>query len=160
MSRITSIFLLQRLKGSMTGDARDFNNVDTRAAIRYFFLQDKPPKEIHPILKQILGEYAPSCATVKNRLALFKHGYFFTCAAPSPERLKMVTIPAIIDQILELDLEDSLISVKSRAEQLDISRDRVGSIIHEDFNMRKLSAKWVPICPNGNLKLQSCQSSE
>ena len=52
-----------------------------------------------------------------------------------------MTTPEIIDQIHELVLEDSRISVKSVAEQLGISREWVGSIIHEDLNMRKLSAK-------------------
>jgi len=37
MCRIASLFLLQRLKGSMSGDARDFNNIETRAVIRFFF---------------------------------------------------------------------------------------------------------------------------
>jgi hypothetical protein len=36
MRRIANIFLLQRLKGSMSGDARDFNNVETRAFILFF----------------------------------------------------------------------------------------------------------------------------
>jgi hypothetical protein len=36
-------------------------------------------------------------------------------------------------------LEDCRISVKSIAEQLGISRERVGSIIHEDFDMRKVT---------------------
>jgi hypothetical protein len=37
MCRIASVFLLQRLKGSMSSDARDFNNVETRAVIKFFF---------------------------------------------------------------------------------------------------------------------------
>ena len=37
MCRIASLFLLQRLKGSMSGDARDFNNLETRAIIKFFF---------------------------------------------------------------------------------------------------------------------------
>ena len=50
---LTSLFLLERLKGSMSGNARDFNNVETRAAIKFFFfLQGKAPKEIHAILKE------------------------------------------------------------------------------------------------------------
>ena len=65
MCRITSIFLLQRLNGSMSGDARDFNNIETRA-VKFFFLQGKVSKEIHAIMKQTLGEHAPSHATVKN----------------------------------------------------------------------------------------------
>jgi len=39
MCQIASLFLLQRLKG-MSGDARDFNNIETRAVIKFFiFLQ-------------------------------------------------------------------------------------------------------------------------
>jgi hypothetical protein len=60
MCRIESIFLLQRLKGSISGDARDFNNIETRAVIKFFFsLQGKAPKKIHAILKETLGEHAP-----------------------------------------------------------------------------------------------------
>ena len=36
MCRIASIFLLQRLKGSMSGDAGDFSNIETRAVIKFF----------------------------------------------------------------------------------------------------------------------------
>ena len=43
----------------------------------------------------------------------------------------------------ELILENTRISAKSIAEQLGILRERVGSIIHEDLDMRELSAKWV-----------------
>lgn len=71
-----------------------------------------------------------------------------------------MTTPEIIDQIHELILEDRRISAKSIAEQLGISRERVGSIIHEDLDMRKLSAKWVPKCLNADQKRQRCQSSE
>ena len=35
--RIASLFLLQRLKGSMSGDARDFNNIETRVVNQVFF---------------------------------------------------------------------------------------------------------------------------
>jgi len=83
MCRIASIFLLQRLKGSMTGDARDFNNMETRAVIKFFFLQVKAPKEIHAILLETLGEHAPSYATVKNWVAQFKRGDFSTCDGAS-----------------------------------------------------------------------------
>jgi len=50
-----------------------------------------------------------------------------------------VTTPQIIDPMHELILEDRRISAKSIAEQLGISRERVGSIIHEYLDMRKLS---------------------
>ena len=65
LCRIASLFLLQRLQGSMSGDARDFNNIETLALI-HFFLQGNALKEIHVILKETLGEHAPSYVTVKN----------------------------------------------------------------------------------------------
>jgi len=52
-----------------------------------------------------------------------------------------VTTPKIIDKSHELILDDRRISAKSIAEQLGISYERVGSIILEDLDMRKLSAK-------------------
>ena len=72
MYRIVSLFLLQRLKGSISGDARDFNNIETRGVIKFFSpLQGKAPKEIHDILTETLGEHAPSCATVRNWVVQF-----------------------------------------------------------------------------------------
>jgi len=126
----------------------------------FFFLQGKAPKEIHAILKQALGENAPTYATVKNWVAQFKRGDFSTCDAPRPGRPKIMTTPEIIDQIHELILEDRRILSKSIAEQLGISRERVGSIIHEDLDIRKLSAKWVPKFLKVDQKRQQCQSSE
>jgi len=73
---------------------------------------------------------------------------------------KQSPTPEIIDQIHELILEDRRISAKSITEQLGISRERVGSVIHEDLDMRKLSAKWVPKCLNADQKRHRCQSSE
>ena len=68
--------------------------------------------------------------------------------------------PEIIDQIQELIFEDSRNSAKSIAEQLDISSEPVGSIIHEDLDMRKLSVKLVPKCLNADEERQRCQLFE
>jgi hypothetical protein len=45
----------------------------------FFSLHGKAPKEILAILIETLPEYAPSYATVKNWMALFKRGDFPTC---------------------------------------------------------------------------------
>jgi len=66
MCRITSLFLLQRLKGSMSDDARDFNNIRRELSSSFFLLQGKATKEVHVILIEILGEYAPSYATCQK----------------------------------------------------------------------------------------------
>ena len=162
MCRIVSLFLLQRLKGSMSGDARNFNNIETQAVIKFssFFPTRQGAENFHAILAERLEEHAPLYAILKKWVAQFKHGDISTCDAPRPGRPKTVTTPEIIHQIHKLILEDRRISAKSIAEQLSISRGRVGSIIHEDLDMRKLSAKWVSKCLKTDQKHQRCQSSE
>ena len=93
-------------------------------------------------------------------MAQFNGGDFSTCDAPLPGRPKTVTTQEVTEQIHEVISEDRRISAKSIAEQLGISHERVGSIIHKDLDTRKLSAKWVPICLNADQKRQRCQSSE
>jgi len=66
----------------------------------------------------------------------------------------------IIGQTHELILEDRISTKSIIDELLGISSERVGSTIHEDLDMRKLSAKWVPKCLNADQKRQRCQSSE
>ena len=56
----------------MSGDARDFSNMEMRAVIEFFFcLQGKAPKEIQAILTETLGEHVPLYATIKNWVAQF-----------------------------------------------------------------------------------------
>ena len=83
----------------MSGDARDFNNIETRTVINFFFPARQGPKEIYAILTEALGEHAPSYATFKNWVAQFKLGDFSTCDAPRPGRPKTMTTPEITDQI-------------------------------------------------------------
>ena len=141
MTNCKSFLVTEAERKHVRRSARYQQHGDASCYQVFFFLQGKAPKVIHAILIETFGGQAPSYATVKNRVAQFKRGDFSTCDAPRPGRPKTVTIPEIIDQIHELILEDSRISVKSIADQLGISRERIGSIIHEDLDMRKLSAK-------------------
>ena len=109
------------------------------------------PKEIHAILTEISGEHA-SYATIEHGVAQFKRGDLSTSDVSRPGQPKTVTTPEIIDQIHELNLEDHWISVKSTGEQLGISCEWAGSIIHEDLDMGKLSAMWVLKCLNTDQK--------
>jgi len=141
----------------MSGDARDFNNIETQF---FIFLQCNTTNEIHTFLTETLGEYTQSYATVKNCVAQFKRGDFSTSDGPSPWRLTTVSTPEIIEHIHEVIFEDCRISAKSIAEQPGISRERVVSIINEDLDMRKISAKWIPKCLDTDQKLQPCRSFE
>jgi hypothetical protein len=48
----------------MSGDVRDFNNIEWEMSI-FFFLQGTAPQELHAIVIEILGQYVPSYASVK-----------------------------------------------------------------------------------------------
>jgi len=100
----------------MSGEARDFNNIETRAVSNFSFLQGKAPKLIQTILTETLGEHAPSYATAKIWVAKFKVFDFSTCNVPPPGRPKPVTTREIIDEIHDLILEGRRISAKSVAE--------------------------------------------
>jgi hypothetical protein len=67
----------------------DFNNIETRAVIKFF----------HAVLTETLGEHVPSYVTVKNWVIPFKRGDFSSCDAARPGQHKTVTTPAITDQI-------------------------------------------------------------
>jgi len=43
-------------------DARDFNKIETRAVIKFLFLQGKAPKKIHAILTETLVCFLPGRA--------------------------------------------------------------------------------------------------
>jgi len=71
-------------------DARDFNNIETRAVIKFFFLQGKTPKEIHDILTETLACFLPSRAkdlsaplykTANYEVLMFSSFCFFYCRA-------------------------------------------------------------------------------
>ena len=84
----------------------DFKNIETRAVIEFFFPARQGVKVNSRHSERILGEHAPSYATVKNWVAQFKRGDFSTCDAPRPGRPRAVTTPESTDQIHELILED------------------------------------------------------
>ena len=77
----------------MLGDARDFNNIETRGDNKVSFLQGKTPKQIHTILSESLGNHKPSYATVKIYVAQLKRGDFSTCDAPRPGLYKKSVQP-------------------------------------------------------------------
>jgi len=132
----------------MSGDARDINNM----SLFFFSGRQEAKGNSRHSERNIRGTCTIVCHR-QNWVVQFKRSDFSTCDAPRPGRPKTVTTPEIIDHIHELILEDRRISAKSVAEQLSISRDRVGSITQEDLDMRKISTMWVPKCLNADQKV-------
>ena len=68
-------------------DMRDFNNIETRAVIKFLFVQGKAPKEIHAILTETLAFFLPGWAkdlSVPPFIARMYGGQTSTCTLSTP----------------------------------------------------------------------------
>ena len=130
------------LKCSLSGDSCDFNNIETRAVIKFFPVRQGAEGNLRHSDRNI----SRTCTIVCHRQKLVRSVetcWFFHLCYASYLTIQSSDHLQIIDQIHDFILEDILISTKSIPEQLGIPSDWVRSIIHEDLDMRKLSAKWV-----------------
>ena len=85
----------------MSGDAREFNKIETEAVIKFFF----------PARQGAEGNSRHSDRNTRGTNTSVCHrqtqgGDFSTCDAPRLGRPKTVSTPEIIDQIHDLILED------------------------------------------------------
>jgi len=111
-----------------------------RSVIRFLFLEGKSRSEIKKRLDAVYGDSSPSMATVNNffyRVSKWSHVGFGW--AP-----KMATTEDNVTKIHDLVLADRRLKIREIAENVGMSKDRVGHILHEILGMRKLSARWVP----------------
>ena len=58
---------------------------------------------------------------------------------------KTATTENNVTKTHDLALADRRLQVREIADTVGISKDRVGHILHEILDMRKLSARWVPL---------------
>lgn len=126
--------------------------VELRAIMKFLFLQKQTPEEIHECLTQTLGDKSPSFTTVKKWCANFQRGDFETHDEVGVKKPSIVSSPEIVDNVHDLILADRRISTERIAEALEIPREGIEFIIHEQLGMRKLSTKWVPKCLNADQK--------
>ena len=65
---------------------------------------------------------------------------------------KSATTPEIIEQVHNMVLDDRWMKVHDIAETIGISKECVGYILHEELDMKKLCARWVPRLPTADQK--------
>ncbi|GBP80870.1 Putative uncharacterized protein FLJ37770 [Eumeta japonica] len=114
-----------------------YSNIEHRAVIKYFVKKGKTPKEIFEDMVSVLQESAPSYTMVKKWARLFQQGRESCEDDPRPGRPVTVVTEENVRKIEILVLADRRIKLWQIAEELQISKERVGEIIHEHMNMRK-----------------------
>ncbi|GBP49384.1 Putative uncharacterized protein FLJ37770 [Eumeta japonica] len=128
----------------MSAESSNLSNIEHRAVIKYVVKKGKTPKEIFEDMVSVLQESAPSYMMVKKWAHLFQQGRESCEDDPRPGRPVTVVTEENVRKIEKLVLADQRIKLWQIAEELQISKERVGEIIHEHMNMRKISARWVP----------------
>lgn len=148
MLNFVSIWQLLHIEtGVQKRRIRDFftmEKLEIRGVIKYLHKKGLSGQEIHNDMVNVLGESAPSYATVKNWVAEFKRGRTSIEDEPRSGRPKTATTTEIVAKVHDMVLNDRRIKVREIANIMGISNDRVHLILHEELQMKKLSARWVP----------------
>jgi histone-lysine N-methyltransferase SETMAR len=115
-----------------------------RAVIKFFVKEGLTLNEIHSKFIKVYGESSPSFSTIKKWGAEFKRGRTGLEVDPREGRPKSATKPKIIEQVHNMILDDRRMKLRETAETTGISKERVAYILHEELDMKKLCARWVP----------------
>jgi DNA-binding Xre family transcriptional regulator len=83
-------------------------------------------------------------STIQKWAAEFKRGRTSLEGDAREGHPKSAATPEIIEQVHDMVLDDRRMKVHEIAETIGISKERVGYILHEELDMKKLRTKWVP----------------
>jgi histone-lysine N-methyltransferase SETMAR len=119
------------------------DKIEYRAVIKFIVKEGLTPKEIYSKFTIVYGDFSPSFTTIKKWAAEFKRGRTSLEDDPREGLPKSATTPEIIEQVHDMVLDDRRMKVREIAETIGISKERVGYILHEELDMKKLCAKWV-----------------
>jgi len=119
-------------------------NIEYRAVIKCFVKDGLTPKEIKSKFINVYVDSSPSFSTIKKWAAEFKRGRTSLEVDPHEGYPKNATTPEIIEQVHDMVLDDRRMKVREIAETIGVSKERVGYILHEELDMKKLCARWVP----------------
>ena len=118
------------------------DKIGERAVIQYLYGKGLTPKNIHNDMVATLGKDAPSYATVKRWVAEFKRGRQSLEDDPRPGRPVTVATPEMVKKVHDIVMTNRRVKERYIASTVGISQERVHSILREDLEMRKLSARW------------------
>jgi histone-lysine N-methyltransferase SETMAR len=120
------------------------DKIEYHAVKKFFVKEGLTPNEIYSKYIKVYRDSSPSFSTVKKWAAEFRRGRSSLEVDPREGRPKSATTPEIIEQVHDITLDDWRMKVREIAETIRISKERVGYIFHEELDMKKLCARWVP----------------
>ena len=91
-----------------------------------------------------IGEDAPALSTVKKWAAEFKRDRESLEDDPRSGRSASATNQENIDYVHHMVMDDRRLTVNQIADAVAISREPVENILHQELDMSKVSARWMP----------------
>jgi len=141
---LSSSLFIQLSEAGVLSVSIKMDKFEYRAVIKFFVKEGLKPKEIYSKFIKVYWDSSPSFSTIKKWAAEFKRGRTSLEDDPREGRPKSATTPEIIEQVHDMVLDDRRMKVREISETIGIPKERVGYIVHEELDMKKLCAKWVP----------------
>lgn len=131
-----------------------------RVLIYHCYLMGKNTVQAQQWLEKCYPDSAPSKTTICRWFAEFKRGRTNTEDAERSGRPNDAVTPENIKKVHKIVLENRKVKLQEIADTINISKERVGFILHEHLSMRKLFSKWVPRLLTVDQKQQRVDDSE
>lgn len=112
--------------------------------MKFLFLQNKRPPQIHRELQEVLKDQAPSEPTVRKWFRLFQEGRTSVEDDQRSGRPVEAASPEKVQEVERLLAEDRRQTCKDLAEKSGISVGSIHTILHRDLDKQKKFSKWVP----------------
>lgn len=119
-------------------------NIEQRAVIRNLMRRGKKCTEIRENLVEVYQDAALSISAIKRWIAKFRCGQDSLEKRRTGGRVREATTDAKVAMVKKLVNADRRITIRRIAEEVGISLERVGFILHEKLGLVKLSARWIP----------------
>src|SRR5690349_11280368 len=129
----------------------------------YIFVEWKNGTSAGDIRRKLVvaaGDRALSLSAIYRRIEAYEHGQLSVKDEPRSGRPRDAVTPITIATVEHLVNEDRHITTRKLAENVGISRERVGYILHNELQMRKLCKKWIPHVLTEENKLRRVEVSK
>ena len=132
-----------------------------RAIVFFLWKEGCSPSNIFKRLTAVFEAQALKRSTVYEWVAKFKDGRTSLEDKPRPGRPLSSFTPENVVKVKACIMEDRRITIREISETLELNAFTVHQIIHQELDMRKLTARWVPRLLNEDQKkkrLEICQN--
>jgi histone-lysine N-methyltransferase SETMAR len=118
--------------------------VEQRINIKFLVKLKKSPTECFEMLKEVFGDNYMSCARVFEWHRRFSEGREEVEEDERPGRFVSSRTDKNIQKINEIVQKDRRLGIRMIADMVNINKETVRQILHDNLNMTKVCAKLVP----------------